>query len=77
LRGERIGVSRLDFGPQGGRVEFQEQAQADPAALIQLIQGNSKTYRMDGPRVLRILAEQESAAARFEESTLLLEKLSK
>ena len=76
LRAEHIGVTRLDFGPQGGRVEFQEQAQADPAALIGLIQGDSRTYRMDGPRVLRILSEQDSAAARFEESTLLLDKLS-
>ena len=77
LRAEHIGVSRLDFGPQGGRVEFQEQAQADPAALIQLIQGDSETYRMEGPKVLRILSEQESAAARFAESTLLLKKLAK
>jgi transcription-repair coupling factor (superfamily II helicase) len=75
LRAERVGVSRLDFGPQGGRVEFVEQAQADPAALIRLIQENSRSYRMDGSRALRILEPQEEAALRFKEAAALLEKL--
>ena len=76
LRAERIGVSRLDVGPQGGRVEFLEQAQADPAALIRLIQGNDGTYRMEGPRVLRIVTAQEDAASRFRLTTELLDSLS-
>jgi transcription-repair coupling factor (superfamily II helicase) len=75
LRGERVGVSRLDFGPHGGRVEFVEQAQADPAALIRLIQENSRTYRMDGSRALRILEPQEDAALRFKQAAALLEQL--
>jgi transcription-repair coupling factor (superfamily II helicase) len=75
LRAEQVGVSRLDLGPQGGRVEFLEEAQADPAALIQLIQGNSSEYRMDGPRILRILSAQEDAGARFGQARKLLETL--
>jgi transcription-repair coupling factor (superfamily II helicase) len=75
LRAERVGVSRLDFGPQGGRVEFREQAQADPAALIRLIQENSRSYRMDGSRALRILEPREEAALRFKEAAALLEQL--
>jgi transcription-repair coupling factor (superfamily II helicase) len=75
LRAERVGVSRLDFGPQGGRVEFMEQAQADPAALIRLIQENSRSYRMDGSRALRILEPREDAALRFKEAAALLEHL--
>jgi transcription-repair coupling factor (superfamily II helicase) len=34
LLAERIGVDRIDWGPQGGRVEFREQARAAPEALI-------------------------------------------
>ena len=75
LRAERIGVSRLDFGPQGGRVEFLEQARADPAALISLIQESGRAYRMDGPQVLRILEPRENAAERFEETAVLLDRL--
>jgi transcription-repair coupling factor (superfamily II helicase) len=75
LKADRVGVSRLDYGPQGGRVEFLDQAQADPAALIGLIQENSQAYRMDGPRVLRILQAGEEASARFAETSALLDRL--
>jgi len=77
LQAARVGVARLDLGPQGGRVEFLEQAAADPAALIQLIQQNSGSYRMDGPRVLRILTAVEEARDRFRETAALLERLEK
>jgi len=75
LRAEQVGVSRLDYGPQGGRVEFLEQAQADPAALIRLIQENSRSYRMTGPRVLRILEPREDASMRFKVAAAILDKL--
>jgi transcription-repair coupling factor (superfamily II helicase) len=75
LKAESVGVSRLDYGPQGGRVEFLEQAQADPGALVRLLQENSQHYRMDGPRVLRMLQAQEDPAARFQETANLLDRL--
>ena len=75
LRAERIGVSRLDYGPQGGRLEFLEQARADPEAVIRLIQEDSQAYRMDGPRVLRLLRRQEKAAARFDEVASVLDRI--
>jgi len=75
LRAERIGVSRLDFGPQGGRVEFLEHTRADPKALISLIQESGRAYRMDGPQVLRILEPRENAAERFKETAVLLDRL--
>jgi len=77
LLASRIGVARLDIGPQGGRVEFVEEAEADPAALIRLIQQNSRCYRMEGPRVLRILTAAEVADDRFRETTTLLNSLTK
>jgi transcription-repair coupling factor (superfamily II helicase) len=77
LLAARIGVARLDFGPQGGRIEFLEEAEADPAALIRLIQQDSRSYRMDGPRVLRILTARENADDRFRETTTLLNVLQK
>jgi transcription-repair coupling factor (superfamily II helicase) len=75
LIGERIGIMKLDFGPQGGRIEFSEQAQADPAALISLIQERSRDYRMDGPRKLRILIQEEDKALRLREIRQLLQQL--
>jgi transcription-repair coupling factor (superfamily II helicase) len=75
LIAERIGIMKLDFGPQGGRVDFSEQTRADPAALIRLIQERSTDYRMDGPNKLRILIQEEEGDRRFGESRKLLERL--
>jgi transcription-repair coupling factor (superfamily II helicase) len=72
---EPIGVSRIDIGPQGGRVEFVEQAQADPAALIRLIQSEGNRYRMEGPRLLRLTTELENPGERFTEARRFLESI--
>ena len=72
---EPVGVSRIDIGPQGGRVEFVEQAQADPAALIRLIQDDGSRYRMEGPRLLRLAAELEDPDERFTETRKILESI--
>ena len=75
LTAEQMGIMKLDFGPHGGRVEFSDQAQADPAALIQLIQERSQDFRMQGPQKLRILMQQQDPARRFQEAKTLLERL--
>jgi transcription-repair coupling factor (superfamily II helicase) len=75
LIAERLGIMKLDFGPQGGRVVFKEQTRADPAALIRLIQERSQDYRMDGPQKLRILMQEEDDAVRFGETQDLLQRL--
>jgi transcription-repair coupling factor (superfamily II helicase) len=72
---EPVGVSRIDIGPQGGRVEFVEQAQADPAALIRLIQDEGSRYRMEGPRLLRLAAELDDPEERFTEARRILESI--
>ncbi|NND56068.1 MAG: transcription-repair coupling factor [Xanthomonadales bacterium] len=75
LLAERIGIMKIDFGPQGGRVEFSEHARADPAALIGLIQERSADFRLDGPQKLRILLQDANEASRFSETRALLERL--
>ena len=75
LRAERIGIRKLDFGPQGGRIEFSEDTSADPAALIRLMQESRGNYMMQGPEKLRILVQQDDARARFAESRRVLDAL--
>jgi transcription-repair coupling factor (superfamily II helicase) len=75
LIAEQIGIIKLDFGPQGGRLEFTEQTSADPAELIRLIQERTGDYRMDGPQRLRILMQEDNEQARFLETRSLLERL--
>ena len=70
-----LGITRLDFGPAGGRIEFADDASADPEALIGLVQRRSSAFRMDGPQKLRILMQEEQAETRFEQATRLLDEL--
>jgi transcription-repair coupling factor (superfamily II helicase) len=75
LIAERIGINMLDFGPQGGRIEFLENAQADPGALIKLMQESRGNYLMQGPQKLRILVQEESPARRLAECRRVLSLL--
>ena len=72
---QSVGITRLDFGPQGGRLEFAENTHARPEALIQLIQQQSLDYRMDGPQKLRILLQEESEKKRLLAAKQLLTRL--
>ena len=75
LLADRLGLKRLDFGPQGGRVEFSDETTAEPARVIRLIQERVHDYRMDGPNRLRIMIREEDAAARMAEARRLMEAL--
>jgi transcription-repair coupling factor (superfamily II helicase) len=75
LQADRIGIIRLDFGPQGGRLEFPEDTRADPNALIRLIQERAKDFRLDGPQKLRILMACAKPARRFDEARQLFSRL--
>ncbi len=72
---ETTGVSKLDYGPQGGRVEFSQDTTADPQALISLIQQHSEDFRLDGPNKLRILKLEEDPEQRFASARKLLTQL--
>ena len=72
LRAERIGIARIDFGPQGGRMTFRDDTRADPAAVIRLVQQSRGRYGLDGPQKLRIRAETPDARERFAETARLI-----
>jgi len=54
LQATALGIRKLDLGGTGGRLQFVEKPDVDPMAVIRLIQGQPKHYRMDGPDKLRI-----------------------
>jgi transcription-repair coupling factor (superfamily II helicase) len=75
LLAQRIGVTRLDLGPQGGRVEFAPATRTDPAVVIRMIQNQPQRYRLDGPQKLRILHKEDDADLRIAAARGLLEEL--
>jgi transcription-repair coupling factor (superfamily II helicase) len=70
-----IGVSRIDFGETGGRIEFSQDTTANPAALLQMIQQHPLDYKLQGPHKLRILFDEESVEERIKISNGILDKL--
>lgn len=53
LLAQPLGIRRVELGPEGGRLEFGDQPDIDPAALIELVQKHPRMYRLDGQTRLR------------------------
>ena len=75
LQATRLGISKFDLAAGGGRIHFVEKPAIDPVAVIQLIQGQPKHYRMDGHDKLRISLDLPDATARFNAARGLLTML--
>ncbi|HEU4531482.1 MAG TPA: transcription-repair coupling factor [Steroidobacteraceae bacterium] len=75
LAARELGIRKIDAGPLGGYVLFNEDNRADPQAVIRLVQRNSRHYRLDGPLKLRFGWKAESEAERFERTAELISSL--
>jgi transcription-repair coupling factor (superfamily II helicase) len=75
LDARALGVRRLDLGPQGGSVLFEERSGVDPATLVSMIQKSSREYRLEGPLKLRVSRPLPAEGARFEYAAQLLRRL--
>jgi len=70
-----LGIRRLDLGPQGGYVLFEERNSIDPASVIRMLQRAPREYRLEGPLKLRVSRPLEKEEARFEFAQDLLKRL--
>ncbi len=75
LKANAVGVTRIDAGPRGGRLEFSEGASADVDALLSLVHGDPRRYRMKGPTQLQLLDGEADDGARIEAIEELLHRL--
>jgi transcription-repair coupling factor (superfamily II helicase) len=75
LGARAIGVRRLDLGPAGGSVVFEERAAIEPATLVRMIQKAPREYRLEGPLKVRIARALPTEASRFEFAQELLARL--
>ena len=75
LHARALGVRRLDLGPQGGSVLFEERSGVDPATVVRLIQKSAREYRLEGPLKLRVSRALPAESARFEFAAQLLRRL--
>lgn len=74
-RAERLGIQRLEAGPDRGRLIFGSQPAVDPMALVTLIQREPQRYKLDGAQILRFSAPMAEADTRFKIIETLLTRL--
>ncbi len=60
-----FGIRKIDLGPHGGRLQFNENNNVNPMKIIALIDANPFTYKLDGQDKLRINEELPEPDDRF------------
>jgi transcription-repair coupling factor (superfamily II helicase) len=75
LSARAIGVRRLDLGPQGGTVLFEERNTIDPLTVVQMIQRAPREYRLEGSLKLRVSRPLPTEESRFEFAADLMKRL--
>ena len=72
LQAAALGILRVDLGEHGGHLEFTEQPNADPAAVLTLVSEQPDAYRLSGPQKLLVKKLLESGGERLAEARTLL-----
>lgn len=75
IEAEQLGITKIDAGPQGGKVEFSTHTTVDPLTLIKLIQGQPKRYKLEGGTTFKFQVPMERVDERFTTLETLLDKL--
>jgi transcription-repair coupling factor (superfamily II helicase) len=70
-----LGIRRLDLGPQGGYVLFEETNNVDATAVVRMIQKSPGQYRLEGALKLRMSHALGTEEARFKFAADLLQRL--
>lgn len=75
LQAEKLGIKKIDAGPQGGRIEFAGDTCVDPLVLIKLIQSAPARYKFEGATQFKLQVPMERPEERFNTLEALLERL--
>jgi transcription-repair coupling factor (superfamily II helicase) len=75
LKAEALGITRVNAGAEAGRLDFAQEPNLDPLALIQLVQQSPDRYRLEGGQRLRFRLPMEAPDARLQAVEGLLDAL--
>ncbi len=70
-----LGIRKIEAGPKGGKIEFEQKPNVDPTRIIRLLQSAPKRYRLDGPTRLRINADLADGDARLNAMKTILQEI--
>ena len=75
ILGETLGITKIDIGPQGGLIEFEDNPNLDPTGIFSLIQEHPDRFRFSGPNSLSMSGEYEDHGERIEAVRSLMKRL--
>lgn len=76
LKAEGLGIKKLEIHKKGGKITFAEKPNIDPIKMLNLIQKQSKMYKLNGPNVVQFTEELVEPEKRLQKAQDLLEYFS-
>jgi transcription-repair coupling factor (superfamily II helicase) len=73
--GTALGIEKIDAADNGGYLVFGQQSHIDPVALVQLVQNDNRTYKLQGSHRLQFRLDLTDLENRFKAIEKLLEQL--
>jgi transcription-repair coupling factor (superfamily II helicase) len=73
--GERLGLIKIEAGPNGGRLKFSASTPVEPITIIEMVQKRPGTFRLQNNDQLSFTTEMETAEERVDKLTYILEQL--
>ncbi|RAO77595.1 transcription-repair coupling factor [Dyella jiangningensis] len=70
-----LGIRKLDFGANGGRITFRDKPEVEPMAIIRLIQSQPRVYKLDGQDKLKVILDLPGASERIRAAQEVLVQL--
>ena len=77
LRAIPLGVRKIEAGPKGGRLLFNDKPDVDSDKVIRLIREQPQHYKLDGNNRLRFLMDLADPERRINSVQVLLESLAR
>ena len=76
LKANKLGIRKIEMGTDSGRIIFNPEPRIDPITIINLIQKQSSTYKLEGSEKLRIIKSMPDLESRCNSLEQLLSILS-
>ena len=70
-----LGIEKIDAADGGGYIVFGAQSHIDPVALVQLVQNDGQTYKLQGSHRLQFRQDLSDLEERFQAIEKLLGRL--
>ena len=72
---QTLGIEKIDAADSGGYLVFAQQSHIDPVALVQLVQNDSRTHRLQGTHRLQFRLDLSDIETRYQTIEKLLVNL--